>query len=103
VAASLCGLLADEGYTVVGPACSVGDAFAAVADNRIDAALLDVRLGDDQRVFELVEALAALRKPFAFLSGYSRNLMPLKYRHHPHLEKPYPSSRVLVWQAPMDC
>jgi CheY-like chemotaxis protein len=96
IAAGLSDLLGDAGYRVIGPARSISDAFAALADNSIDAALLDIHLGGEQRVFELVEVLAALRNPFAFLSAYSRNLMPPAYRDHPYLSKPYPSADVLL-------
>jgi len=51
---------------VVGPVGSTADALAAIADNRIDAALLDIHLGGDHRVFEVAEVLLALRVPFCF-------------------------------------
>jgi CheY-like chemotaxis protein len=89
VALHLSSLLREEGYAVVGPESSVAMALTDIADNPIDAALLDVNLGGDERVFEVADVLAALRKPFVFVSAYSRNLMPPKYRARPHVNKPF--------------
>lgn len=82
-------ILEKMGYRVIGPAGTVDAANACMADTRIDAALLDVNLGGDTRVFLLAEALAALRVPFAFVSGHSRRLMPPHLHGRPFLGKPY--------------
>jgi DNA-binding response OmpR family regulator len=97
VGAAISNVLTDAGYRVVGPVGSTADALAAIADNRIDAALLDVHLGDDrQRVFEVAEVLLALRVPFSFLSATSRGLLPPKFSRRPFLEKPFQSAEVLA-------
>ena len=94
--AAISDVLTDAGYRVVGPTGSTAGALAAIADNRIDAALLDINLGGDDRVFEVAEVLLALRVPFSFLSATSRRLLPPKFSGRPFLEKPFHSAEVLV-------
>jgi DNA-binding response OmpR family regulator len=96
VGAAISDALTDAGYRVVGPVGSTADALAAIADNRIDAALLDIHLGGDNRVFEVAEVLMALRVPFSFLSGVSRGLLPPKFSGRPFLEKPFQAAEVLA-------
>jgi DNA-binding response OmpR family regulator len=96
VGAAISNVLTDACYRVVGPVGSTADALAAIADNRIDAALLDIHLGGDQRVFEVAEVLQALRVPFSFLSATSRGLLPPKFSGRPFLEKPFQSAEVLA-------
>jgi len=87
--------LASNGYRVVGPANSVETALAAMADIAIDAALLDIHLGRGQTAFELGRILKAQRIPFAFLTGYSRALMPLDLRDSARVPKPFAQRDVL--------
>jgi len=96
VGAAISDVLTDAGYRVVGPVGSTADALATIADNRIDAALLDIHLGGDHRVFEVAEVLLALRVPFSFLSATSRGLLPPKFSRRPFLEKPFQSAEVLA-------
>jgi DNA-binding response OmpR family regulator len=96
VGAAIADVLTDAGYRAVGPVGSTADALAAIADNRIDAALLDIHLGGDHRVFEVAEVLLALRVPFSFLSATSRRLLPPKFSGRPFLEKPMQSAEVLA-------
>lgn len=83
------------GYWVIGPAATVMAAHTCIADNRIDAALMDVNLGGDARVFPVADVLAALRVPFAFVSGHPRTLMPPHLHDRPFLPKPYGETDVL--------
>ena len=83
------------GAVVVGPANSVEAAFALMADHTLDAAVLDVRLKNDELVFGLADALDALRIPFVFASGRSAALMPPKHRERPFLDKPFLSTEVV--------
>jgi len=79
----------EAGYRAVGPARSLMEAKAAIADHALAAALLDIHLAGDDRSFELAEILAAIRVPFAFLSAYSGVLTPRQFRDAPHLMKPF--------------
>ena len=92
----LTSILAEAGYTVIGPVDSAEAALAKIAEHAVDAALLDVGLGGDQRVYPVADVLAALHIPFVFMSGLSPNLLPPKYRDRPYLAKPYGHADVLA-------
>ena len=87
--------LAHAGAAVAGPAASVSAAFAAMADQAIDAAILDIRLKNNELVFAVADALAALRIPFVFASGRSAALMPLRHSDRPFFDKPFQSAEVV--------
>jgi DNA-binding LytR/AlgR family response regulator len=88
-------VLERAGYRVIGPAATVAAAHFCIADNRIDAALMDIDLGGDARVFPVAEVLAALRIPFAFVSGHPRRLMPVQMHGRPFLAKPYGAADIV--------
>ena len=88
-------VLAHAGVAVAGPAASVSAAFAAMAGQAIDAAILDIRLKDNELVFPVADALAALRIPFVFASGRSAALMPFRHSHRPFFDKPFQSAEVV--------
>jgi DNA-binding response OmpR family regulator len=88
-ALNLMKILEDAGFKVIGPASTVAGAHACIADNRIDAALLDINLGKDTRIFPVAEVLVALHVPFAFVSGHPRTLMPPHLYGHSFIAKPF--------------
>jgi len=96
IARLLADWLADAGYSVVGPVNTTDKALRVIAEHGIDAALLDINLGGDQRSFELGSMLLAQRIPFAFLTGYSVSLIPPGLRDCPRLEKPFDHDQVLA-------
>ena len=87
--------LVRAGGNVVGPATSVASAFALMADNALDGAILDVRLRNNELVFGLADALDALRIPFVFASGRSSALMPPRHRDRPFFDKPFQAAVVV--------
>jgi CheY-like chemotaxis protein len=89
------GWLRDAGHQVVGPVSSVDSALSAMADHKIDAAMLDINLGDFSRSFDFAFMLKAQRIPFAFLSGYSPRLMPGDLRACPRVAKPLARNEVI--------
>jgi CheY-like chemotaxis protein len=58
------------GAKVAGPLASVAKALAAIRGERLDAALLDVRLGDGMG-YTVADALAEQGVPYAFVTGTS--------------------------------
>jgi DNA-binding NtrC family response regulator len=76
------------GYLVVGPVASARRAQELINEKGIDAALLDVRLSDDEKSFELAGRLQAMRVPFAFVTAYSPTLFPTSFANIPFLIKP---------------
>lgn len=63
------------GYGVVGPCASVGAALAAIEEQRVDAAFLDVELRNE-RSYPVAERLRELGIPFCFISGYEEPDLP---------------------------
>src|SRR5262245_18138140 len=77
------------GHQVVGPARSLKHGLLLASQERIDAALLDVRLGQETSA-AIAEQLLARSIPFAFTTGYADNVMlPDHLRQAPKLSKPY--------------
>jgi len=95
-ALNLVKILEDAGCKVIGPAATVAGAHACIADNRIDAALLDINLGKDTRIFPVAEVLTALHVPFAFVSGHPRTLMPPHLHGHAFIAKPFGPGQIIA-------
>lgn len=88
-------ILTEAGFQVVGPAPSVTEGLAAIEQGGIDAALLDVRLGNEE-VYPAADALRARSVPFIFLSGYGAESLPDGYACHPCLRKPFRAAALLA-------
>lgn len=93
IACALQDELQGSGAHVIGPAASVEDALALLANEPVDGAILDVSLGRE-KVFSVAEALAARGIPFVFATGYSD--LPQKWHHVPRFEKPVEAARVAL-------
>jgi DNA-binding response OmpR family regulator len=87
--------LRDEGVEIAGPVSSVADGLLV---NSLDAAVLDINLGDED-VFPLADALAEAGIPFLFLTGHSSHKVPPRYRERPFLQKPYNPAKLLAMLA----
>lgn len=80
-------VLEEAGAAVIGPVATVPEALKAIAVNRLDAAVLDVRLGA-QEVFPAAEALAKLDVPFIFHTGHADGAMLAAWPGRLILRKP---------------
>jgi DNA-binding response OmpR family regulator len=67
----LCAVLADAGAEVIGPMQTVQTALARAGDQRLSAAILDIRLGKET-VEPVAQCLAGQHVPFLFYTGQSR-------------------------------
>jgi PAS domain S-box-containing protein len=79
--------LEEQGYSVIGPCNRITDAMVALRHNRVDAAVLDVNLGDDS-VYPLADMLVAERIPFIFVTGYGSEELDRRFLTVPILQKP---------------
>jgi len=88
LADELCGMLADEGATIIGPAPRV-DAALELLDRepRPSLAVLDVNL-QGRTAWPVADALLARGIPFVFLTGYDPAAIPRAYAHVPRAGKP---------------
>lgn len=63
-------------------------AHKIAATKRIDCALLDIGIGEDN-VFSVADVLAVNKVPIIFLSGYDKGDLPHRYQNRLILPKPY--------------
>src|SRR5258708_12661505 len=89
LAYALAGNLRDVGYRVIGPAGNLTAAKRLLADNKIDVACLDVRLGETETSVPLAHSLPALGIPFVFLTAYPTAYLPTAIRHRPIPHNPF--------------
>jgi PAS domain S-box-containing protein len=83
------------GHQVVGPARSLRHGLMLATQEHIDAALLDVRLGQETSA-AIAEQLLARSIPFAFTTGYADSVMlPDHLRNVPKLSKPYVGGEIV--------
>jgi CheY-like chemotaxis protein len=81
---------------VIGPFTTVSEAVNAAATDRIDIAVLDVRLRDAP-VWPIAEILQTRDVPFVFLTGFARSdLFPAQFAHVVRLEKPFSEDQLLT-------
>ena len=79
----------DLGAEVFGPVAAVDDALALVRQlPELDAAILDVNLGDTT-IFPVADALRARGVPFVFSTASDITAMPERFRDVPLCRKPF--------------
>ena len=88
LAETLCDLLLNAGCEPVGPAANVAVALRLIEKSRIDAAILDVRLMDEES-FSVAYALRARGIPLMFLTAYERRDLPVDLSDEILIEKPF--------------
>lgn len=87
-------ILEDMGCTVVGPASTVDEAVALIADETaLDGALLDVNVAG-REVFPVADALKDRGVPFVFSTGYGEGGLPDHWRGQPTIQKPFTEQTV---------
>jgi CheY-like chemotaxis protein len=88
IAMSVEDMLADLGCEVVGPALSAAAAAELARTEQLDAALLDINMGDGAS-FPIAAILHERNIPFSFATGYGRTGVPAGLGHVAVLAKPY--------------
>lgn len=81
-------MLRGLGCVVVGPAGTLESAGRLARKEALDAAILDVRLGEE-KVFAIAEELQTRGIPFIFATGYSESALPDEWRGVRRLGKPF--------------
>jgi DNA-binding response OmpR family regulator len=76
------------GHTCLGPAGSLAEVLQLAGANRIDAAILDVRLRHGEKVYPVADLLAGRGIPFAFVTAYGSAHVDPRYAHCRILPKP---------------
>jgi CheY-like chemotaxis protein len=89
LALGLAEVATDLGAEVFGPVASVDDALALVEKlPELDAAILDVNLGD-ATIFPVADALRARGVPFVFSTASEPTAFPERFRDVPLCRKPF--------------
>ncbi|CAN7628820.1 response regulator [Neorhizobium sp. LjRoot104] len=70
--------LEDLGATVVGPTGSMQEALDLIDQQQVDAAILDIQLGEEL-IFPVANELEARDINFVFATGYDPADIPMKY------------------------
>jgi CheY-like chemotaxis protein len=94
VALDILAELRSHGITVVGPTASSDEALALIGRETIDAAVLDVKLGDGDCT-AVADALNERGVPFLLLTGYGAERVPERHQNRPLINKPYPTILLL--------
>jgi DNA-binding response OmpR family regulator len=88
VADELTETLRDWGCEVFGPAINVAAALEIIETHTLDAAILDINLGNELS-FPIAAVLEQRDVPFIFLTGYPRDgVFPSAHAAVPRLKKP---------------
>lgn len=77
------------GAEVVGPVPSVERALDLIEDDGIDAAVLDVNLGDGRTAYPIADRLIAMGVPHLFATGDIRVSCASRYADQPRRDKPF--------------
>lgn len=95
VAMELESLLAQEGYSVLGPTPSIARALAVLDQERPDAALLDVNLNGEPAI-AVAARLSEQGVPFVLITGYgeAQSREP-ELRNAPRVDKPVNQQELL--------
>lgn len=81
-------LLRRLGGDDVGPVPDLDRAIELARTERLAAAILDIKPADDRPAYPLADLLAERGVPFLFVSGYSPQDLPRRYRNVPLTVKP---------------
>jgi DNA-binding response OmpR family regulator len=87
--------LEESGCVIVGPVPGPERALRMVERERIDVALLNINLGGEM-AFPVALELAGRHIPFAFVTGYSRSILPPQLAAYPLARKPFTRQSLLV-------
>jgi two-component sensor histidine kinase/CheY-like chemotaxis protein len=87
--------LTSRGFVVLGPASDIEGAKRLIAEESMDAALLDANL-EGRRVDDVAAALEQKGVPFAFATGYGRDALPASFQDTEMLTKPYDPDQLMA-------
>ena len=80
-------MVKEAGGTVLGPVGRLEQAFDLSAAERLDAAILDVKLNGHDSL-QLADDLIAKGVPVIFATGYSADSLPERFANEPRITKP---------------
>ena len=72
---------------------TVAEGLRALDEKQFNAALLDLRLGQESSI-ALAQRLAASSVPFGFLTGFQGDALPDEFKDCPILSKPFTATQL---------
>lgn len=87
-------VVTDAGGVVVDMAATLEQALAMARTEEFDAALLDINLNGEAS-FPVASVLCERGIPYAFVTGYGRQMVPEAFASAPILTKPYARSDLI--------
>jgi DNA-binding NarL/FixJ family response regulator len=87
IAESFARLMADRGFTVIGPVATADGALRQIEQENPDCILLDVNLREGSALV-VARALTKRGTPFVVVTGYSRDSLPTELQQAPYMPKP---------------
>jgi CheY-like chemotaxis protein len=101
IASDLSRILSNLGAEILGPAPTIAAAEKLLAAGaQPDAAILDINVRG-VLVYPIAEILVTRGVPFAFVTGYSYDIVPAEFASAPHCEKPVTARNIEA--AVRDC
>lgn len=101
IASDLKRILSNLGAEIMGPAPTIAAAEKLLAAGaQPDAAILDINVRG-VLVYPIAEILVTRGVPFAFVTGYSYDIVPAEFASAPHCEKPVTARNIEA--AVRDC
>jgi len=86
--------LRDVGATVLGPAGTALKAIGVIEAGKIDCALLDIKLGEED-VSAVAMSLERRQIPMVFVTAYEDERIPRGFETRPIVHKPYNQNTLL--------
>jgi DNA-binding response OmpR family regulator len=93
IAMDLQAALCRAGCEVVGPVAGIEEAAHLAAEERLDAAVLNIGLVDGE-AWSTADILVRRGVPFVFFTGYELERLPERFRGRPVLGKPFSVERL---------
>lgn len=87
IAMDMAAMMGELDCAVIGPVSNVASGLEAVRQSEIDAAVLDVNLGDE-RIWPVAELLDDRGIPFVLTTGYDGAEIPRRFADRPLVQKP---------------
>lgn len=94
IAMLTCDYLEELGCSIVGPFATAEKALAALEQEPVDLAILDVNLGSGRTSFPVAHALSDRSTPFMFATGYGSSGVRDEFPTAPVLAKPFTDAQL---------
>ena len=96
IAFEMVDILEDLGFDIVGPSVHVDEAEALARDEEIDAAFLDVNMGEGKNSEPVAQILRSRGVPFIFVTAYNDDQITFRTSDDRVLRKPVTGKEMIA-------